>query len=143
VIGNRLSVRRNQAWAALLPLIALSCALLPGRAAARPDDAQPVIRSVDVTLTPEKKFVVGKETVTLAKLPDALKKAGADKTTQIVVAIEAGTTQETLKAIAGKLRAAGYARMLFTKPRHADAHVGAEPPPPGDEKRTPSRGTPR
>jgi biopolymer transport protein ExbD len=81
-----------------------------------------------VALMPDGTFTVGGKAAKLAKLPARLKAAGATGQTVIVVAIGDDTPQATLAAIAGKLRAEGLARMVFVRPRRADAWSDADRP---------------
>lgn len=122
-------------WVALATLTFL---LATGAAraweAGRPDTTSQG-RTAEITLTPDNQFKVGDDTVSLAKLPDKLKKAGADRSTQILISIDRATSQDTLKNIIGKLRSSGFTRIMFTKPRHADAHVGSDPQAPSTARK--------
>jgi biopolymer transport protein ExbD len=127
-------------WTSLAAVTVLFLAVAGKAGETGKADAAPQGKTAEITLTPDKQFKVGDDTVTLAKLPDKLRKAGADRTTQILIAIDPSTKQETLKAIAGKLRAAGFTRMMFTKPRHADAHIGADPQAPSTARKASGNG---
>jgi len=89
---------------------------------------------IEVTFTADKKFIVRGEETTLGKLPAQLKSAGATHATAVRVCVDDSTPEVTMKAIAGKLKSAGYSRILFARPRRAEASVASNapslPPPP-------------
>ena len=105
--------------------VALLLLITPARAAAKDRHG---ISSIDVSITDGQKFLVLGEETTLAKLPAKLKAAGATEVTTVRVAVEKNTPEVTMKAIAGKLSSEGYRRILFTRPRHAEAIVASNAP---------------
>lgn len=108
---------------------AFALALLLQAATARAETkADSGTAMVEITLTADKRFLVHGEETTLGKLPARLKAAGATKSTAIFVAVDKSTPAVTMKAIAGKLKSEGYTRVVFTRPRHAEASVSSNAP---------------
>ena len=130
---KRSGIATGIARPALLAAVALAL-LLHGAPAWAESKTEPGAAFIEISLTTSNKFLVHGEETTLGKLPARLKAAGATRSTAIMVAVANTTPAATMKAITGKLKSEGYARVLFTRPRHAEASVASNapslPPPP-------------
>jgi len=75
--------------------------------------------TLEVSLLVDGKVSVNGRVAAMHDLPRAVKAAGARASTSITVAVPDGASQGDMMAITRTLRQAGYARVLFTRPRRA------------------------
>lgn len=88
--------------------------------------------SLTITLNTDSTLTVGSRTVSQDRLVSAVKAAGATRNTSIWVSIPANTPASAIAPIDSKLRTAGYTRILYRGPKHAEAGpAGAAPGTPG------------
>ncbi len=73
--------------------------------------------TLQVSLLHDGKVSVDGRVAAMHQLPGAVKSAGAGRATSITVAVTEGTSQAEMMKITTTLRNAGYARVLFTRPR--------------------------
>ena len=123
---------------------ALVLALLAAALQGCGTSSQSATRHMSISFAADNMFTVAGTKVPLAKLPAKLKSAGAAGNTEILISVGDDTPQATLNAIAGKLRAEGFGRIMFTKPRRAVSTVSGSPgalapsgPPPAAQKALP------
>ncbi len=97
-------------FAALLLIAALvtGCATTPPSA-------------MNVSVSPDGAVMLGVEPVVLKKLPAKLKSRGATQNTAIYVAVPENSSPALLRDLSETLVAAGYPRIIFTKPQKAIA----------------------
>jgi len=74
---------------------------------------------VRVTLEPGGRIRIDNHEADMARLPAALKTAGAKTDTRIIVTVPANTPVEGIQELSRTLSAAGYHRFIFAKPKHA------------------------
>ena len=91
-------------------------------------------RTILVTLLNKDTVQVDGKSIRVGLLAGALKAKGADPKTGIRIDVPADTPMTTLSDLTRRLTAAGYTRVLFTKPRKADAEID-----PADTPRAPRR----
>ena len=91
--------------------------------------------SLTLTLNSDGTLTVGGRTVSQDRLVSAVKAAGATRNTSILVSIPANTPPSAIAPIDSKLRTAGYTRILYRGPKHAEAGpagpAGSAPGTPG------------
>ena len=80
-------------------------------------------KTVTIEVAPDGAVMLDGQKVLLNQLPRKLKRKGATRETGIVVNIPEQAHYTTLKSVTETLATAGYARVMFAKPRHASADV--------------------
>jgi hypothetical protein len=80
--------------------------------------------SVQVRVSPGGAVSVNGKTVALVHLTDRLASLGATPRTRITVMIPRDESASAIESIAGRLASAGYRKVVFTRPRRADAFRG-------------------
>lgn len=70
------------------------------------------------------RILIGSKEVPLNKLPERLRRMGAKPTTEIQITVSDDVSPAVLSALTGKLRSAGYAKVIFVKPRKAESSRG-------------------
>ncbi len=101
----------------LVGLLILVFASTGGCVSTTPDRAD----GIHLTLTSVGTLMLDGKVVERSALPGALKSCGASPSTPIIVAIPANTSMKVVSALTSQLASAGYTRVAFTRPRHADA----------------------
>lgn len=84
------------------------------------------VAAVQVTMAGDDLFEVGRRSAKLAELPALLKKNGAGPATEVIVVVSETTPGGAISAIGGKLSSAGYRKVVFRKPRHAESFAGPD-----------------
>ena len=79
--------------------------------------------TVRVSLVNSKTVEIGGRTLPVDQLAARLKRMGGNATTSVVIAVPQNTTNQDLAALTRQLRAAGFIRVIFTKPRHTDTNI--------------------
>ena len=77
------------------------------------------LSTLQISLRSDGKVSVAGRVAVMRDLPKAVKAAGARSFTSITVAVPDGTSQGEMMTVTRTLREAGYARVLFTRPRRA------------------------
>ncbi|NQT93776.1 MAG: hypothetical protein HQ559_13535 [Lentisphaerae bacterium] len=96
----------------ILAAVAVSCQMGAGKVG---NERMRVTLSGDGTITLEGR------TVSLERLPAKLKSAGAGPQTAIEIAVGANTPHSRMTEITRALASAGLSRIMFLRPRKADA----------------------
>jgi len=115
--------------------IALSCAaallLAAGLAGCVTDPAASAWAAdpLHVTLTPGGMLAVAQRQMDVPTFVRTLQRLGVAPETCIQIGVPDGTATEVLTTLTRPLIAAGYRRVLFTKPRHAETELGNRPSP--------------
>jgi hypothetical protein len=84
---------------------------------------------IRVTLSPGGTLSVAGQQMDAPTLARTLKRRRVLPETCLQIAVPDGTSTPTLTALTQPLIAAGYRRILFTKPRHAETALGDRPAP--------------
>lgn len=113
-------MRRMVAAGAGVALLAAAAIGVGGCKTTR-DGGAPVVQ---VTMTGDDLFQAGGRTAKLADLPALLKKSGAGPRSEIIVVVTETAPKGAMSAIGGKLASAGYRKVMFRKPRHAESFAG-------------------
>ena len=93
------------------------CVSTPGRAS----------QELHLSLTAVGTVMMDGKVVRRGDLSHALKAAGAEPVTRIIVATEAATPMPAISALTSQLATAGYGNVIFKRPRHAEANIVATP----------------
>jgi biopolymer transport protein ExbD len=93
--------------------------------ATAPDGAAQALR---LTLTASGALLLGETPIPDGQLAAILKKQGATPATAISVEIPAGMPRPRIAALTSQLAAAGYQKVVFKGPRHAETAVQRAPP---------------
>ena len=73
---------------------------------------------------PDGRILIGSKVVALNELPERLRRMGAKPATEVQITVPDDVSPAMLSALTGKLRAAGYTKVLFVKPRKAQSTLG-------------------
>ena len=77
--------------------------------------------SLDIAVAPDGVVSLENERVAMRQLPKKLKSAGANRQTAVYVTVPEHASPELMREITETLATAGYARVVFTKPRRVEA----------------------
>ncbi len=80
-----------------------------------------------LTLTSTGTVVMNGAVIRRADLSHALRAAGAQPATPIVVSTDDATPMSAISALTSQLATAGYRCVLFKRPRHVETQVGPAP----------------
>ena len=100
-------------------VFALSLVLVTG--CSSPSSNKSGRKSIGLTITHKGSVVLDGSTVSLNRLPQALKSRGATSRTAIKVVVPENVSSEMVKDISETLVSGGYPRIIFSKPRKAIA----------------------
>ena len=102
---------------------ALMVLLAVGATGCRSAPSEQKAAQMRLSLDPKGGIVIRNRTVQLQDLPAELRRAGAGPGTTIVISIPQETPKETATNIIKTLWAAGFNRVLLTKPRQVSAYA--------------------
>jgi hypothetical protein len=81
------------------------------------------IPKIVVKAQSENQFLVNERIVDLNQLPKALKQAGADYETEIIVEMPAGASPSSMRLVYPTLQSAGFQKVFLAHPREATSSV--------------------
>lgn len=81
------------------------------------------VESVDIAVSSTGFCTLNGRVVRFEELPRKVQDAGAGRRTVIRIAIPESTSAETIRMLSSRLASAGYSRLIFSKPKRADASI--------------------